>query len=73
LHVAGGVLWRKVERTEIMPVVFDFWAFRHHKANAVEYFDDFATDQRKRMMRANFGIASGSAEVFGNACGLCLG
>ncbi len=66
LHIAGRMVFRKVERGKIMPVVFDLGAFCNRKAQPAEDMDDLVTYERNRMMRAQGNGIAGQTEVDGS-------
>src|SRR5450756_837507 len=52
LHIPGRMIFRKIQRGKIMPVIFNFRTFRHRETQSPENMNDLVTYQGNRMMGA---------------------
>ena len=67
LHVPGGVIFREIQRGEIVPVVFDLGTFGHGKTQSAEDMHDLVADEGDRMMGTEGNGIAGETEVGGIA------
>ena len=63
LHVAGRMIRRQVQRSEIMPVVFDLRSFGNRKSKPAENLHDAVADQADGMPGAGGDGVAGKGEV----------
>ena len=63
LHVAGGVVFGKVQRREHMPVVLDFGTFGNRETQSAKDVANFVFYQRERVTRAHRNRVGRAGEV----------
>ncbi len=69
LHVAGGVIGRRVERVEAVPLRFDLGTLGDREAQLTERSQDTLAGARERVERAGGSIGAGERRIPGRAEG----
>ena len=64
LHIPRRMIFRQVERCEIMPVVFNLGTFRNRKSKSSEYLYNAVSHNADRMSCSDADRIAGQAPVF---------